>query len=578
MRTRTAASRFALPVFTALLLVLGAACADARVNAPNAPGAVHLQPGAFKHVGKTIVCGRVDGRWQPGTRRLSFWFFTHAQRAKNLTATARRSHGAARTRALRQAAAYRRRAKVEAPACGPLRFRVRGTVAFAVHGTVRPRAGHLSNLESITARGKVREAITSGSANVSRIYQAPNGKVYVLFTQSTQIGGGEPTGTQICDDSGDAETRGTDPIDDGSDPIDDGSDPTNDGTDTTNDGTDTSDPSCEPELTPVVYCVLAELDAAGAPTCVDTSLYSVSLLGPRGHNDPIQFDDSGAIYYASGGYSTGVLRRYLDGKVTSYISDPNVLIDNYLALGDGDVLLTGATVSTGSRWVRRIDLDGHVHSVRSVSANYMRLFGDGNAYMGFSAGADVGVRRFVPSTNTLESKYWLAPRGDREHGTEEICDGADQYVTETFCAWAGTRITDAFTTSDHRVFVIAGTADGGRLIQYSPDLRVPPTGVVRTSVSAAVGDDIAMAGVDAGEHRVLVLHDTKTDEETTLLGPDAEFDVYHLSYDEKNDKLLFDGLRFSDNTFVLGEVDLKTNAVTFPAASTTRWTDVTAVR
>jgi hypothetical protein len=578
MRMRNAASRFALPVLTALLLTLTAGSADAAVNAPNAPGAVHLQRGAFKRVGKTIVCGRVDGRWQPGTRRLSYWFFTHTQSAKNAIRVARRSRGAARTRALRQAAAYRRRARVEAPACGPLRFRVRGTVAFAVHGTAKPRAGHLSNLESITARGTVREAITSGSANVSRIYQAPNGKVYVLFTQSTQIGGGEPTGQQICDDGSTDDLRAAD------DTADDGS--TDDGMadDTTDDGSadDTSaadDPTCEPEQTPVIYCILAELDpTTGEPTCVDTTLYAVSLTGPRGHNDPIQFDDSGAIYYASGGYSTGVLRRYLDGKVTSYISDPNVLIDNYLALGDGDVLLTGATVSSGARWVRRVDLDGHVHSVRSVSANFMRLFGDGNAYLGFSAGSDVGVRRFVPATNTLETKYWLAPRGDREHGTEEICDSADQYVAETFCAWGGSRITDAMSTSDGKTYVVAGTADGGRLMQYTPDLRVPPTAVVRTSVTAPVGDKIALAGVDADEHRVLVLHDTATDTETTLLGPDAEFDVYHLSYDVKNDKLLFDGLRFSDNTFVLGEVDLKTNAVTFPAASTTRWTGVTALR
>src|SRR3954469_11278323 len=129
MRMRTAATRLTLPVFAALLCA-AAAPAPAAVNAPNAPGAVHLQRGEFKRVGKTIVCGRIAGRWQPGTRRLSYWFFTHTQRARNLRAVARRRHGARRTRALRQAAAFRRRARLEAPACGPLRFRVRGAAAL----------------------------------------------------------------------------------------------------------------------------------------------------------------------------------------------------------------------------------------------------------------------------------------------------------------------------------------------------------------------------------------------------------------------------------------------------------------
>jgi hypothetical protein len=102
--------------------------------------------------------------------------------------------------------------------------------------------------------------------------------------------------------------------------------------------------------------------------------------------------------------------------------------------------------------------------------------------------------------------------------------------------------------------------------------------VQQVSLVEPVGDRIALAGVDAGEHRVLVLHDTATGTETPLIGPDTEFDVYHLTYDAKGEKLLFDGLRFADNKFVLGQVDLKTNEVTFPATSTTRWTSVTALR
>src|SRR4051812_47676491 len=233
MRTRIAVSCFALPVLVVAALLVATAPAAGAVNAPNAPGAIHLSKGGFKRVGKQIVCGRVGGRWLPGTRRLSYWFFTHTQRARNLQRAARHARGAARRRDLRLAKTFRHRAKIERPACGPLRFSLRGARGVAVHGVAKPRAGHLSNLEAITAHGKVRAAITSGSANVQQIYQAPSGKVYVLFTERTQIGGGEPTGKQVCD--GDPGTS--------DDTSDDGSDST-DGTDSS-DSTDSTDDSAD---------------------------------------------------------------------------------------------------------------------------------------------------------------------------------------------------------------------------------------------------------------------------------------------------------------------------------------------
>src|SRR4051794_7196012 len=98
MRLRAVASCSALPILVAAALLAGAAPVGAatpeRVNAPNAPGAVHLPKGGLKRIGKTILCGRVHGRWQAGTRRLSYWFFTHTQRARNLTSAARHHHGA----------------------------------------------------------------------------------------------------------------------------------------------------------------------------------------------------------------------------------------------------------------------------------------------------------------------------------------------------------------------------------------------------------------------------------------------------------------------------------------------------
>ncbi|MFL5844794.1 MAG: hypothetical protein ACJ762_08885 [Solirubrobacteraceae bacterium] len=519
-------------------------------------GAVHLSHADFKRVGSTIVCGRVDGHWQAGTRRLSFWFVSHAQRAAN----ARRAGHRATARA------FRRRAAAEGRACGPLRFDLRRGAGVALHGRAHPRAGNLSNLDVIGPRGRLRDAVTSGTANLSRIYTAPSGRLYALFTYPTAIGGGEPIpGTESgCEDDDqdygddidedeDADSRAVD--DEGADEE------------------DADDEPCvpEPEYTPVRYCLLAELDPASRePTCVDDELSSIRTTTYRGANDSIQFDATGAVYYMGYTRTHGTsLRRSIAGVTTDYISDGNVLIDDFLVLGDGDVLVTGATVSTGARWLRRIEPSGRVHSIWSVSASFLRLFPDGNAYAGIDAGEQVGVRRLLTADDTIDPQWWI----DRDSAAG-LCADADAGAREAFCRYAGGRISESVSTADGRVFAIAGAADGGRLVQYFPEVRVPDSAVRRISVAELAGTTIAMAGVDADEHRVLVLHDTATDAETVLIGPDAELDAYHLTYDAAAGKLRFDGLRFADNKYVLGEVDLATGTVTYAAASTTRWTDL----
>jgi hypothetical protein len=448
----------------------------------------------------------------------------------------------------------------------------------AVHGAAKPRAGHLSNREAITPRGKVRAAITSGSANVSRIYQAPSGKVYVLFTQATQISGGEPTGNKICDD--DSGTSDDEEFDDSETRAagDDGEDE-----DVADDEEDSGDdePVCEDELTPVVYCLLAELDPTSRePTCIEQTFWSIRNSTFRGVNESIQFDDQGAVYYMGYGWdyyygsSYGfVLRRYLDGQKTDVIRDRYAVLDDDLVMPGGDVLVSGATTSSGSRWVRRIEPSGRVHSVWSRSASFLRLFPDGNAYLGHDTGGGApGVERMLGATGQLDPDWRMDAAS-----LADVCAGADQSTATAFCEPAGSRMTKAMTTSDGRVFAIAGTGDGGRLVQYHPEVRIVPSAVRRVSVAEVIGDAVLLAGVDDHERRVLVLLDTVTDQETTIIGPDQEVDVYHLAVSADAGKLRFDGLRFADARYVLGEIDLATGAISFLDESRTEWTALEAL-
>lgn len=524
--------RLALPLIAALM-TLAAPAAHALPR-----GAVHLDRGEFKRAGASIQCGLVDGRWQPGTRRLSYWFVSHAQAARNAKrpAVARR---------------FRRLAAAEGPACRPLRVDLRGARGLAVHGSAKPRAHDLSNLDVVGRRGRVRDAVTAGTANVSRIYAAPGGRAYVLFASPTAIGGGEPIGEPVCEDYDDGDDYGDD-------------EDLEDEEETEERGVDEED--CWQETTPIEYCLLAELDpSTQEPTCVDSTLYNIRTTTFHGPNAAVQFDAAGAVYYMGTASGGTVLRRWSGGETRDYIANSNVLIDDFLVLPDGDVLVSGATYSTHARWVRRIEPSGRVHSLRSVAATFMRLFPDGNAYLGFG----VGVQRLLTATDTFDAEPFL----DAER-VKEPCAEADASAKAAFCRPAGALMTDSVTTADGRVFAVAGPADGGRLVQYFPEPAIPASGVSKVSLAEVVGENIALAGVDEHEQRVLALHDTQTGSERVLIGHDAELDVFHLAYDDRAGRLRFDGLRFADNRYVLGEVDLATGVVTYTEDSATRWTDM----
>jgi hypothetical protein len=58
------------------------------------------------------------------------------------------------------------------------------------------------------------------------------------------------------------------------------------------------------------------------------------------------------------------------------------------------------------------------------------------------------------------------------------------------------------------------------------------------------------------------LYNTSTDTEQVLIPASTEIEVYHLNYVASINKIMFDGLRFSDNKYVIGQVDLNTRVVT----------------
>jgi hypothetical protein len=357
-------------------------------------------------------------------------------------------------------------------------------------------------LEAVEADGQVHSAVVSGSANVSKFIVGPNGKLYVLFASRVNLD------------------------------------------DTTLPGT----------------CLLAEVDpSTGVPTCVDDTLSSIDWPTPHtGRSPAIQIDGSGALYYAghtSGGHA--VLRKYLDGTRTDLINADISLYD-FLVLGDGRVLVSGQTTPTGARWLRYLSATGSVYGLAGLNSNFLRLFPDGNVYTGLWGTGNFGVKRFLTSTNELEGKYWISgsiSNASTYFDAATFC-GPFTQLRQAFCGWYGSYIQDSFTTDDGKVYAIAGSqGQGGLLMRYYPDVQVGTTAVQRIFAAQSVGSNLVLAGLDSNGRNITNLYDTATGLEAPVFEPSNEIEIYHLIYVPETHKMLYDGLRFSDNKYVLGEID-----------------------
>ena len=113
-------------------------------------------------------------------------------------------------------------------------------------------------------------------------------------------------------------------------------------------------------------------------------------------------------------------------------------------------------------------------------------------------------------------------------------------------------------------------------MQYYPTVAVATTSVGKVLASVGAGDQIVVAGLnDAGLNKTVVYHPA-TDTETQLIGPENEIEMYHLTYMPNSNSVMFEGLRFSDNRLVLGQIDLDTGEVTVSAHLPSKLQDLQA--
>ena len=364
-------------------------------------------------------------------------------------------------------------------------------------------AGATSGLVAVTATGTIRDALLSGDAMISNVLTTASGDYYVLFSSATAL------------------TSGT------------------------------------------VPCLLARVNyTTGAPTCIDNELNQIQWdENDMRHGAAIQFDDNGNIFYI-GTLTNGktALRKYSNGTVTNLIAD-NIYLNDFLVLSNGSVIVSGTTQSTGARWTRLISATGSIKNLMAdQDTSFIHKFADGRIYIGGNNNiSGWNIRRMNSASNAVESMFWYSDNwpSNAKYTAQDYCDG-DKAVrfSRGFCSTGGALVQRIFNVLGKKTFGIVGTSGDYDLVQYYPTLKAATTSVDRITLSQTVISNVLLAGTTASGTNTLTIYDTGNDIETVLMDASNEIEIYNMNYVASTNVIMFDGLRFADNQYVIGQVDL----------------------
>lgn len=271
-----------------------------------------------------------------------------------------------------------------------------------------------------------------------------------------------------------------------------------------------------------------------------------------------------------------MLRRFDGSTIRNLITD-NVMLNSFAVAPNGTVVITGSTSSTGATWTRRISPSGSLASLENGGVNFTSVFPDGNVYMGnYGSGAPV-VARYLTVSDQMDPEPWIAD-STRTAGAEyfdahSVCSSPTANQSD-FCTLGGAFIKWQYGSPDGHEYVIAGSVSGGELAQYYPTVKLLPSEVTAINVAAGAGNDVALAGTNAAGRNVLTLLDPATGTEHELIGPDNEIEIYHLNHAVHSNQILFDGLRFADNQYVVGEYNLSTGQLKISATISGKLADL----
>ena len=396
-------------------------------------------------------------------------------------------------------------------------FQVNGIVGLAQAASTSTCGSNVSCALAVTSDGTTTSLFVSGSDTpaVKDFYSTPNGKLYVVFTMPTRLVTAGPT------------------------------------------------------------CVFVEVNVdTGIPTCVDKDMTSIqtvfgNMYGMMSNgNPPVQFDNAGNVYYMGTnpglGFTT-TLREYSNGTVRNIVND-NVTIRDFIVLGNGTVLVAGSTSSTQASWIRSVSPSGQLKNLLvGTNTTFVRQFADGNIYFGIQTNNGFPkIVRYLVSKNEMDSAPWIGssmkgmatadpePTNDRS-----ILCQSNTPNTGPFCQQSGVYVSNLFNIGSQKTVGVAGSPGGSggtQLIQYWPTLEYENTIITNISISYRINGQLLLTGTDSTGKNILTIYDPETNQEQIILDGSNEVEIYSMAYVPATKKLMFNGLQFSDNKYVVAEV------------------------
>ena len=495
-------------------------------------GAVNLSSDKLFQSG-SFHCGYVRSKWIPGRMLSRTLFYSHAAEKKNVLADYKKAKGKKKAALLKKSKALQKQTNDRASTCAggrstskKLRFNLAGAVGLALKSTSTSSlrkndtsTAGTSNLEVVSSDGSTSSAVSSGTATISKFLIAPNDQLYVLFSGGINLDNTSSPGT----------------------------------------------------------CFLAKVDKSnGEPTCIESEFTNIVWdyrPDTPAYNKPIQFDAAGAIYYRVRVGSRTILRKYLNGTASDLISD-DIFIENFLVADDGSIYLSASNVPLGRGGIYRI-LQGSLQEITSIpslsdAARFLRFFPDGKIYIGFYYGSNLGIYRLSSEDGQLESSAWWGYLTDPFDGHSNPTPINHTCITDgTAPHRCGAGASAIHRTPDGKMYAVSeqdSNAMNKILWRYYPSFAKPALRLVNIKVSQVVLTNLVLAGINSEGANALHLFNTSDDSSIELIGAGNEIEIYHLNFIAADNKIMFDGLRFSDNEYVLGQYDLET--MTFSASKT----------
>ena len=363
-----------------------------------------------------------------------------------------------------------------------LQFDLTGAIGLALKSTVSStsvkKSALGSNLVVVLESGLTREALSAGTASISKFIIAPNNRLYVLFNSATNFGSST--------------------------------------------------------------CLLAQVyRATGKAVCLESSSMSIELTS----KNAIQFDGSGNIFYAGMRNGAKVLRRFSNGVSADYVNQYQSF-GSWLVLPNGDVLISGYTSANGLSWTSKITSGGSVSSLASTSSDWMLMFPDGNAYFSHG-GSENCIKRYLVQNQMLDPIPWAGFVSQCKPATNS--ENILGVFLNSFWMTANAQVLARYTSKD--------------LYYLYPTVRKANQPLSQITYGIPALTSMVLVGTNTNGTNQMVLFDSSTNTSSLLADGSNEIEFYHVQLNLAQNRIYFDGLRFSDNKYVIGYLDLSTRAI-----------------